>query len=66
MSFKIGDLVYSVKNDEITDQVGQVTNVTDNEVIVSPVEFPFIEFSYNLKGQHLEDTEFSIIKVKEQ
>lgn len=62
--FKVGEKVFSVLNGQETDQIGTVTEVTDSEVIVSPVDYPFVKFSYDLKGDHRTDTKFSIRKVK--
>lgn len=64
MNFKAGDRVLSVRNNEATDQVGIVLEVTDKDVIVSPVDFPGAIFSYDLNGNHREDLRFSIKKVE--
>lgn len=64
--FKVGDRVVSIKDNEATDQIGTVIEVTDSEVIVQPDEFPFIDFSYALNGNHLEDTNFSIRKLEQE
>lgn len=61
--FKVGDEVFSVLNGKETDQIGRVIEITDSEVIVEPIDYPFVEFSYDLEGNHREDTKFCIRKV---
>lgn len=64
LEVKKGDTVISVLNGEDTDRVGIVIHVTENDIIVSPVEFCWASFEYDLDGNHREDTKFSIRKLK--
>lgn len=64
--FKLGDKVISVLNNQDTDQFGIVTEINDDEVIVTPIDFPIIDFSYTLEGKHLIDTKFSIRKLEQE
>lgn len=61
--FKVNDKVISVLNNEDTDQIGIVVEVSD-VIVVRPMDFPWVSFEYNLEGKHEEDTKFSIRKLE--